>query len=115
MKSILIENIDILIKGTLSGKIMWTKPADNVFVWQTSNSNKTRLNLILQGYRLSGPLVADILFRLYEVESKTSLLDVKTENTGPDVKKKIFQLYKTIEEKFDSGRIDILSDLLKDI
>jgi hypothetical protein len=71
--------------------------------------------LILQGYRLSGPLVADILFRLYEVESKTSLLDVKTENTGPDVKQKIFQLYKTIEEKFDSGRIDILSDLLKDI
>lgn len=115
MKPDLIENIDKLIKGTETGKILWTKPNDSTYVWQTSNSKKTRLNIILQGYRYTGPTVIDILFRLFELDTKTSLIDLKTEDTSPQVKAKIFQLYQTIKDNFDSGRVDVLSDLLKDL
>lgn len=115
MKPNFIENIDKLIKGTVSGKIMWTKPNDNVFVWQTSNSDKTRLNVILQGYKVAGNQVIEILFRLFEVETKSTLLDIKTEDVSPQVKQKILQLYQTIKDNFELGRLDVLSDLLKDI
>jgi len=115
MKANLIDNIDKLIKGTISGKIMWTKPGENAFVWQTTNSDKSRLNVILQGHRLSGNQVVDISFRLYELETKSSLIDVKTEDTSREIKSKLFELFQIIKDNFDTGRIDILSDLLKDI
>jgi len=115
MKSNLIDNIDKLIKGTISGKIMWTKPSENVFVWQTTNSDKSRLNVILQGHRVAGSQVLDITFRLFELETKNSLIDVKTEDTSHENRSKIFELFQTIKDNSDEGRVDILSDLLKDI
>ena len=115
MKANLIDNIEKLIKGTISGKIIWTKPSDNVFVWQTTSSDKSRLNVILQVYRMSGNQVLDITFRLFELETKSSLIDIKTEDTSKEIKSKVFELFQTIKDNFNTGRVDILSDLLKDI
>lgn len=111
----LTENIEKLIKGTNSGKIIWIKPNDNVFVWQTFNSNRTRLNVILQAYKISNNQTIAVLLRLFEVETKITLLDIKSEEVNPILKEALFSLYKTIKDKFEIGRIDILSDLLKDI
>lgn len=115
MKAKLIDNIDKLIKGTTTGKIVWVKLNENAFVWQTSNSENKRLNVILQSSKIFDNKVAEILFRLFEVDSKLVLMDVKTENTSLENRKKIFELFQIIKDTFGLNKLDVLSDLLKDI
>ena len=116
MKTNFKENIEKLIKGTIEGKIIWIKPSDNVFVWRTENSEGKQINVILQGYNKRDSKANNIMFRLFEVDSKISLIDINTsELQDPDTYESIFKLFETIKEYFDVGRNDILSDLLKDI
>lgn len=116
MKTNFKENIEKLIKGTIQGKIIWIKPSDNVFVWRTENSEGKQINVIVQGYDKRDNKVTNILFRLYEVDSKTSLIDLYTkELEDAETYDLIFRLFLNIKEYFDVGRNDILTDLLKDI
>jgi hypothetical protein len=106
MKTNFKENIDKLIQGTIQGKIIWIKPSENAFVWRTENSEGQKIN----------NKVTNIMFRLYEIESKISLIDLDTKDLEDvETYEAIFKLYNTIKENFDVGRNDILSDLLKDI
>lgn len=115
MKANLIDNIDKLIKGTTTGKIVWVQLNENTFVWQTSNSENKKLNVILQSTKTFENKAVEILFRLYEVDSKTILMDVKTENTSLENRKKIFDLFQILKDTFGLNRLDVLTDLLKDI
>lgn len=115
MKTNLSENIDKLIKGTLSGKIEWVKPTENTYIWQTSNNKNTKLNVVVQGYKNPTNKISNILFRLFDVEKQTSLINIETDDTTPENKEKIFNLFNAVKENFDTGRVDILGDLLKDI
>jgi len=110
----LIENFDKLIRGTKSGQITWTRLNNLTYVWQTKNAAVKRLNVILQRIKVASGNDG-ILFRLFNVEAKSVILDIRTERTTSDVKAKMFELYQIIESSFESGKIDILSDLLKDI
>lgn len=116
MRPNLSENIDKLIKGTITGKISWSKPSEYTYIWQTANDEKIKLNIIVQAYK--NPLnntISNILFRLYDVEKKISLINIETQETTPENKGKIFDLFNTIKENFDSGRVDVLGDLLKNL
>lgn len=115
MKANLVDNIDKLISGTISGKISWVKLNENTFVWQTSNSENKRLNIILQTSKTFENKIVEILFRLFEVDTKKVLMDVKTESTSDENKKKIYDLYQTVKDSFGLSRLDVLSDLLKDL
>lgn len=116
MKTNFKENIDKLIQGTIQGKIIWIKPNENVFVWRTEYSKGKQINVIVQGYKKINNKVTNIIFRLFEIESKTALIDLDTKDLEDlETYESIFKLFNTIKENFDVGRNNILSDLLKDI
>lgn len=115
MKDNLTTNIDKLIKGTKDGKINWTKLTEHAYVWQTSNSNNKKLNIILQNAKTVEGKVVEVLFRLFDVENKTVLMDVKTDSTSVENRIKIFEIYELVKDNFSLDKLDVLSDLLKDI
>jgi hypothetical protein len=115
MKTDFKENIDKLIKGTLSGKIFWTKLTGKAYVWRTENSEGSNLNVIVQKMGNKNNEI-ELLFRLYEVETKISLIDLYArESKNKDLFNLVLKLFNIIEENIDIGRNDILGDLLKDI
>ena len=115
MKTEFRANIEKLIKGTLSGKVFWNKFPSNTFIWRTENSEGSKLNVILQKTnKLNNEI--EVLFRLYEVEKKISLIDLYAkESKNKELFDLVNKLFLAIEENIDIGRNDILGDLLKDI
>lgn len=108
----LIQNIDKLITGTQKGKIVWENMKGN-FIWKTSDSSNKQINIILQG-TIIGNNVRNVMFRMWDVKSQSALIELYTQNSEEKTKNKILELYSTIKENFDIGRLDILSDILKD-
>ncbi|MRX70306.1 hypothetical protein SAMN06265349_101689 [Flavobacterium resistens] len=112
----LIQNIDKLISGTQNGKIKWEKMKEN-FIWKTFDSSKKPINIVLQPKTINSNVnnSRNIMFRMWDVNNQIALLEVHTENSDEKTKGKILELYNTTKEYFDFERLDILSDILKDI
>lgn len=109
----LIENIDKLIEGTKKGKITW-EPHSTSFIWKTHNDEGKNMNVVLQPKGATDKKT-NIMFRLWDVDSQLSLIEVNTSSASDDVKTKILMLYSIAKSSSSIGRIDILSDLLKGI
>lgn len=109
----LIYYIERLIESTKNNKIPWFKLRENIFVWQTETSENVRTNIILQ--KRGGSLDNSILFRLYEVENKRTLLDIDTKTTNEKTKKAISDLFEVIENSKVNYELNVLDDLLRNI
>jgi len=110
----IVHYIEKLIEATRFNKIPWLKLRENIFVWQTETSENVKTNIILQKRILSNKK-GDILFRLFEVETKRTLLDVDTANTNEKTKNAIFDLFAVIENSSVNYELNILDDLIKKI
>lgn len=112
----LVEYIERMIIGTNEGKIIWTKLNDNSFVWKTSDSKDNKINVIVQNMiSFDNKKIGEVLFRIFDVESRNVILDVRTEKTSEENKKKIIDLFLLIKDNSGFEKLDILDDLLKKI
>ncbi|MDY3319658.1 hypothetical protein PG637_09770 [Riemerella anatipestifer] len=106
--------IEKLIEATRFNKILWLKLRENIFVWQTETSENIRTNIILHKRKSTNKDI-DILFRLFEVETKKILLDIDTSNTNEKNKKAIYNLFEVVENFSVNNELNILDDLTKKI
>ena len=110
----LVEYIDKMIEGTNERKISWTKLNDNAFVWKTSDSNDNKVNIILQNM-FPVEKKNDVLFRIFDVENRKVILDIRTEKTSDENKRKIVELFNLVKNNSGLEKLDVLGDILKKI
>ena len=106
------ENISKLIAGTKNGKIVWEKKNPTTYNWKTKSSEGVNVNTVVQKFNSTDNEI-DILFRLWNLDLRYSFLDLKYQESSPEIKSLLKELYETISgsASFD----DIFSDILKDI
>lgn len=106
-----IEHLNKFIQGTLTNKISWTIKNPTTFNWQTTLSDGTAVNVVLQ--KLTKDDKVDILFRVWNMKNRYSMLDFRSLSCEPTLKMLIENLYEVVSEK--NLKDDILTDLLRNV
>jgi hypothetical protein len=106
------DNIRKIIKGTVDGKVRWAKINPTTYNWQSKSSDGKSINTVVQKSIRNGE--PNILFRLWNLDEQTSLLDLYYIDSSDAIKSLLKELYETV-----SGNAlfvdDIFSDILRDI
>lgn len=106
------ENLKKLITATRENKISWTRVNPTTYSWKKQASDGSNINTVVQKRNIKDG--SSLIFRLWDLDRKTSMLDVKYEDSDSELKSLLQELYESI-----SGNAlhmnDIFTDLLKDL
>lgn len=104
------ENIKKLIDATKEGKISWERKTQTVYIWRRQASDGSNINVVVQKKSTNGE--PDLLFRLWNLDEKKSILDIEYNLSNEGLKELLKELYQSITGN-NLHVSDIFSDILK--
>jgi hypothetical protein len=104
----LIQNILKLIDRTKARKIEWEQVNPSSFIWTSKASNGEQINIVVQRIPRQGK--QDVIFRLFNVTTQKTLLDISHQDSSPEIKSLLEELFVAI-----TGNVPFVDDIFTDI